>query len=267
MGNGTNYPVSCTCSDSLGNLYAVQQRQFNNDTILIQKWSTTNNTWSNYTRLINYNIYPSTSKTTCNFYNNKFYLTALDNNFKLNLMEFNGSTWKSITIFSMNNYSYMTAINSHVFKNKLYFIGGFDTIGGNPMQNVAIYNGSTFSIENFPSQFLINGPFESHITSNKDTMYFTSKNKIIRHVYPDTWTPIFTITDNENNYFRSIAILNNYIFAINNNKLYQLNKNGVLTDSFVTRDFKPKIKNVKEKLFMINSKGQLKYFKNNQFQI
>lgn len=266
MGNGTIYPVSCTCSDSLGNLYAVQQRQNNNDTILIQKWSTTNNTWSNYTRLINYNIYPSISKTTCNFYNNKFYLTALDNNFKLNLMEFNGSTWKSITILSMNFYSYMSAINSHVFKNKLYLIGGFDTIGGNSMQNIAIYNGSTFSNGNFPSQFLIDGPFESHITSNKDTMYFTSKNKIIRHVYPDTWTPIFTINNNEYNYFLSIAILNNQIFAINNNKLYQLNKNGILIDSFVTRDFKPKLKSVNDKLFIVNRSGQLKYFKNNQFK-
>mgnify|MGYP001323161604 CR=1 FL=1 len=266
MGNGTTYPVSCTCKDSLGNLYAVQQRQFNSDTILIQKWSTTNNTWTNFTRLINYNIYPSISKTTCNFYANKLYLTALDNNFKLNLMEFDGNIWKAITIFSINYNSFWTAIHSHVFKNKLYFIGGFDSIGGNSMPNVAIFNGNTFTNENFPSQFLTDGTFESHIESNKDTMFFTSNNKIIRHIYPNTWTNIFTTKNNSYENLQSIALLNNNIFTINNSKLYQLNQNGILLDSFTTIDFKPKLKSINEKLFIVSRNGKLKYFKNNQFK-
>ncbi len=222
--SGLKNRVNCSCTDSLGNVYAVTS--INLDTTVVNKWSVATKSWSQYAKVAGFYSF---SYSSCAILYNKFYITGFDYNLgTYGFFEISG-TRKLIGTFK--DVVFNVPSNVIKFKNKLYFIGGFDSINNTTkMPGVAVYNGSTFSNAGFPASYVNDGHYFGTGDLNADTLYLAYGDKILKHVAPSTWSIYYQ--NKEKKTFTSIALNGSILYASIADRLY-LFSNGLLKDSIL----------------------------------
>ena len=222
LGNGLKNRVNCSCTDSLGNVFAVTS--INLDTTVVNKWSVATKSWSQYAKVAAFYSY---SYSTCAILYNKFYLTGIDLTTGTDGFFEIGGTKKLIGTFKYKVFN--VPMNVVKFKNKLYFIGGFDSINKTTrMPSVAVFNGSNFSNAGFPASYVNDGYYFGSGDFNSDTLYLTYGDKILKHVAPSTWSIYYQ--NKEKKTYTSIARNGSILYASIGDKLH-IFSNGLLKDS------------------------------------
>lgn len=240
MDNGLQREVLCSCTDSFGNVLAVSA--ITNDSIVVNKFDITSRKWSFYATLGNIftsigikGIMGPNQTGTCAYYKGKFYYignvwSIFNSNtyFRSVMYEFNGA-WTKTTEFNETNYP--STVECAKFKNDLYLVGAFDSIGFTKTPNgVGIYNGSFFSSANFNGSIVLNSfGVSASFDISHDTLFLASGSVVYYHVQgPLTWGLYY---DNPGG-IESIACSRNYLYVLNGNKITILN-NGSVTDTIV----------------------------------
>lgn len=238
MGNGLQFDVLCSCTDSFGNVLAVSA--ISNDSIIVNRFDVGTRQWSFYTGLgkiytsLNLKgIIGTSQRGTCSFYRGKFYFIGTiwsfqnpNTYFRSVMYEFN-ATWKKITEFKETTFP--SSVECTKYKNDLYIVGAFDSIGITKTANgIALYNGVFFSNANFPGVVARNGYGVSvSFDTSRDTLFMATGSVVYYHLQgPLRWAVFYDAADE----IESIACSKNYVYILRGNKLDILN-NGSQIDT------------------------------------
>ncbi len=257
MGNGLNYTVDCSCTDSLGNLYAVAT-MVPSDTVAIYKWDISTKSWSLHSKLTRFN---TKNFSTCNFLFGTLYLTGQST--LTGMIELWGYkfSWNYKGAFNYVNNN--IAMRSIKFKNKLYFGGGFDSVVFLKSRNIVTYDGTVFANPGFNPAMVPSGFFNTFFAIKGDSLYVSANDRILVHKSPGTWGVIFTSPAVGYLLF-GLAFKDNLLYINYNGLAILVTDKSVLKDSFAfgLRDIYS-IESVNNRLFLstsFNNKSKEMYY-------
>ncbi|MES2616289.1 MAG: T9SS type A sorting domain-containing protein [Bacteroidota bacterium] len=230
MGDGLKGKVLCTCTDSIGNIYAVTKVP--SDSFIVNKWTVSTKKWAVYLRYGKalYSNLSYVRSTSCQILFGNFYMTIPHIN-SIMLLKYTGSKWDTITFFKRN--SSVRMMNVGTFKNRLYFVGEFDSLSSAGANNVMVYNGSNIVNANFPNSYQkLTSFIPNYLDTLRDTLYITYQNKILFHKYPNIWG-VHDSVKNKFNVFYSLTIKNDTIIATTTSNILYRFKNRKMIDSVI----------------------------------
>lgn len=264
MGDGLKGKVLCTCTDSVGNIYAVTKVP--SDSFIVNKWTVSAKKWSVYLRygktLSNDFFY--VRSTSCHFLYGNFYMTIPHIN-SIMLLKYTGSKWDTITFFKRN--SSIRMMNVGKFKNRLYFVGEFDSLSNNGANNVMVYDGSNIVNANFPNFYQkLTSYIPNYMDTLKDTLYITYQNKILFHKYPNIWG-VHDSVKNKFNVFYSLTIKNDTIIATTTSNILYRFKNRKMIDSLnLNNGSNNFVHAYNGRVLRLNDKGRISQIEKNNSQ-